>query len=264
MHADHKVDIMVRRSYVCIMNTAGNSRVEIIKRDFLPIVKEVFAESVRSVMLYGSAATNHYVKNVSDINVLIIVDRVVPPTLKKFGRRARRIFKKHRITPLVMSTSEFSNSADVFPMEYFDMRRRHIVLLGEDFTAGLDLSRRNLRHQVEDGLRGGVTVLRQVVIAAYERERFLTDFLKQWFGSQAAVLRGLLRLKIDSEIPEDLGEIVGVISEQFGVDVSSLKKLFELREARRRESRKLDGFKIAADLDHALSELIELVDGMEL
>ena len=203
---------------------------EVLKDRFVPLAEEAFGEDLRGVILYGSGAGGNFVRGISDVNILVILERLDSQTLERFGRRAARLLHRHRIAPLVMTRDEFVSSADVFPMEYLDIRQRHVVLLGRDDTADLELTTRNLRHQIEDGLRGSLSVLRQVLLGARGRPRALRRFLKRWLGAQTAVLRGLLRLKTEEAVPLDMRELLASIGREYGVDTSAFLGLLTLRE----------------------------------
>ena len=193
------------------------------------------------------------------MNVLITADTLDAGVLSLFGRKARRAIRKHRITPLVMTDQEFRASADVFPMEYLDITARHVLIFGEDETKDLELTRQNLRHQVEDGLRGSLAVLRQAIVASGGNDRALRRFLKIGYGTQGALLRGLLQLKTSEQPPHDRRAIIGAVEQQFGVDCSPFTSLLDLREGTKSSPRE-----VVASLQDTLSRLITVVDTMRL
>ena len=158
-----------------------------------------------------------------------------------------------------MTRQEFRASADVFPLEYLDITDRHVLILGEDETKDLELTRHNLRHQVEDGLRGSLAVLRQAMIASGGNNRDLRRFLKIGYGTQGALLRGLLRLKTSEETPHDRRAVVGAVEQHFDIDCSAFTNLLDLREGGKSSPRE-----VVASLQDSLSRLITVVDGMRL
>ena len=115
------------------------------------------------------------------------------------------------------------------------------------------------RFEVEDGLRGSLATLRQAVIAAGGSDRILRRFLKLGYGTQGALLRGLLRLKISAEVPEDRRAVIAAVEQSFGVDCTAFRTLLDLREGEKEPPQQL-----AASLQEALSGLIVLVDAMRL
>jgi hypothetical protein len=174
------------------------------------------------------------------------------------NRKIHTFMRRYKITPLILTRSEFINSADVFPMEYADIRDRNTVLFGEDVTKSLSLKRGNLRHQLEERLRGSVASLRQAVIASRGRRRPLENNLKRFFGSLKALFRGLLLLKEQKDIPSQSSAIVDEISRAYGIGAEPFHELLQLRSGKR-----LDVNGVAKGVLAALEELISQIDTMK-
>jgi predicted nucleotidyltransferase len=236
-------------------NRAGKPAIEQTYTDQL---RQVFGDNLLSVMLYGSYVSGSYVRGVSDINILVILEASDPAQLDVLGTKTHRLMRRHRITPLIMTRAQFRNSADVFPMEYADISERNRVLFGEDETGSLNLEKGNLRHQLEERLRGVMSSLRQIIIASRGRKRILGNNLKMLVGSLNALFRGLLRLKGIEDIPNEVDGIVEEMSRIFGMPASPFQKLLRLRRGERSEVNTL-----AREMLTALEELIGIVDGME-
>jgi len=226
---------------------------------FLDILKDSFGKNLRSVMLYGSYVGENFVKGVSDVNVLIILEEPDSGQLRAFGKSAGRFMRRRRITPLVITKPEFINSADVFPIEYFDIKEQNRVIFGIDETGSLSLTRKNLRHQVEDRLRGELASLRQLVIASRGKNRVLRRYLKLWAGSVHSVFRAMLRLKESSTVPSGREEVLAGIKTAFGVDTAPFSELNRLRGGS-----KLDPSPVSGRILESLVELIRVVDTIKL
>ena len=65
-----------------------------LKRELVPIVRETFGNALRSVLLYGSGAGGQFVRGVSDLNVLVIVEYLDGAALERFGRRGGRVLRR--------------------------------------------------------------------------------------------------------------------------------------------------------------------------
>jgi predicted nucleotidyltransferase len=231
---------------------------EAVEQSFIQLLKDNFGENLLSVILYGSYVSGDFVPGVSDVNVLVIIDRGNSEQFRNLGKRAHKLMRKYKITPLILTRTDFNSSADVFPMEYADIRDRNRVLFGEDETKSLALEKKNLRHQLEERLRGSVASLRQLIIASKGRRKVLTNNLKFLFGSLKALFRGLLRLKEIKNIPTEGEKIVETLGSEFGVKIESLKNLLRLRGGG-----KLDVEALAGDVLDSLQELIGKIDKME-
>lgn len=232
---------------------------EAVERSYLTQLKETFGSNLLSVILYGSYVSGDFVPGVSDVNLLVILEQSDSERIGLLGKRASRMMRKHNITPLILTKSEFVNSADVFPMEYADIRERNRVLSGSDETASLTLEKGNLRHQIEERLRGSVASLRQVLIASQGRKNVLAANLKILYGTLKALCRGLLSLKGLKDIPTEGAAIIDEVSRIFEIDADPLKKLLKLRMGA-----KMDVWALAAQTLDTLEKLIIIVDRMEI
>lgn len=227
----------------------------LITDEFLPLVRDVFGERLVSVILYGSAADGSYRPGVSDVNILILLDEPQPALLEQLARRGRRKMKKYRITPMVISEQEYRNGADVFPMEYLDIRDRHLTLYGEDLTEALTFDDAHLRHQLEGQLRGALFSLRQLILSARGRRRLLARELPRWYGGLQALFKGLHTLVAPGEPPRRGEEALSILAGELSFDPEPFRQLIALRRG--------DKVEPVALSRRLLLELANLVHGVD-
>jgi predicted nucleotidyltransferase len=124
-------------------------------------LKQAQGERLRSVILYGSAASGEHNEHFSDLNVLCVLTRVTPAELAA----SAPIFEWWRTlgnpSPLLLSEQELRTSTDCFPIEFHDMQERRRVLFGPDVIQDLSIDRTFYRAQVEMELRSKLLRLRQ-------------------------------------------------------------------------------------------------------
>lgn len=220
-------------------------------------LQSAFADNLDSVTLYGSYVRGTFRRGSSDVNVLILLNNPDAAQIQAFGRESRRFLRSRRITPLILTRTEFHSSADVFPMEYADIRETHRTIHGSDPTDDLDLRTRNLRHQLEHQLRGNLVSLRQMVLAERGRRRALRRQLTGWFGSMTAVFRGLVRLAGEKEIPGDTVALIEAVNRLYSFEPGPFLTLVRLGD-----DSSIDPVALSRDLDLRLSELSQQVDSL--
>ena len=203
---------------------------KVIKEKIIPQLEKSFNENIASVILYGSVARGNPDSN-SDINLLILLKKNSPESVMKFGKSAAGLIRKNKITPLIMTAGEFSSSADVFPMEYNDIRDSYILIKGEDPVPALSLTDRNLRHQTEFALRGIINQIRQFITASGGSRRYLSLALKKISGSIESVMRGALRLKKQDVKGLSRREIIEKTAELYSLDPVSGFKLADTEKS---------------------------------
>ena len=230
-----------------------------VERLFLPILQQVFVDNLRAVILYGSAVKGLFADGVSDVNVLILLKEADPKSVILLGGKAKSVMKRNRITPLLLTEKEYLGSADIVPLEYLDILASRKVLFGTDPTTELEITRSNLRHQVEAQLRGTIGALRSVLLASRGKSAALRRYLKDWFGSQNALIRGLLRLGGTDEIPDEIETTAQVLEKLFGVAAGSLVELSRIRRGE-----KLDAAEIVEHVLLYLTAVVAKVDTLDV
>jgi len=227
---------------------------ETVLADFTARLKDLFGNDLLSVVLYGSAARGTYRKGVSDINVLVLLEKSSPGKIFEMGRAIKPFLHKHRVNPRVMTREEFVSAADVFPLEYSDIQDVHKVLYGDGEIIKIDLRRAHLRYELEEKLRGAVGDIRYLLLASGGSEKTLAKLLTLWSGICGTIFRGLLRLKGISDIPTKADALLERISAEYQVPLEGFATL-----ERFRQGEKTQIFDLAESILEALKALARAV-----
>ena len=149
-----------------------------------------------SLLLYGSAARGTHVAGRSDVNTLLICDAVDESLFAalRAGATLRDWLRAGNPAPLILSEPEWRASADVFPIEYEDIRAAYRVLAGKDPWAGITVRRDDVRRQLEQELMGKLVRLRQAYAATRDDGKALTGVIAGSLGGFFTMLRATLRL----------------------------------------------------------------------
>lgn len=196
----------------------------------------VYGEGLRCVAVYGSAARGEQIARHSDLNVLVLVDRVDMSHLRAEAAVARAWSEAGNPPPLTLTVEEWRGSADIYPMEYADILAYHRVVHGHLPTENLHVDRQHLRLQLEHETRSKLLRLRHVVLASGAEPRALAQLLEDSSSTMLVLLRSALRLA-GEEPPADSFAMLDRAQARTGVDVDIFRQV--VRHARR-ESR-LDG-----------------------
>lgn len=86
---------------------------------------------VRAVVLYGGLAKGRFTPGISDINVLVVVERGDLAALTPLAPVLMAMRRAHRVETLVATLAELAQMAILFPVKVRDMQRAHRVLFGE-------------------------------------------------------------------------------------------------------------------------------------
>ncbi|MBI4481893.1 MAG: hypothetical protein HY652_03280 [Acidobacteria bacterium] len=193
--------------------------------------RRLLGDNLKSVVLYGSAASGDFVEGHSDLNLLLVLEQVDLKRLRQGGRLFKSWVRRGNPAPLVFTTAEMQRSADVFPIEFLDMKESHQVLYGLDPLEGLDVDPKNLRLQCENELRGKLVRLRSLYLPISDRPRAVKKLLIDSSSSFHTLFRNVLRL-LGEAPPIHRRQVVEKLVERLGVDREALVRVHDLREGK--------------------------------
>jgi predicted nucleotidyltransferase len=163
-----------------------------VARQFAAELRPALGERLASVVLHGSAARGEWVENVSDVNVLVLVDDISGASLAALSPVVRKFVPK-QVHPIIVEQREWRRASDVFGIELVEMQDWHELLAGTDPLMGLLVSPENLRLQAERELRGKLLQLHLAMLIAETPER-LGALLGSALPSLTTYFRTALRL----------------------------------------------------------------------
>src|ERR1700674_588479 len=204
-----------------------------------------------ATILYGSAASGDYIADYSDVNLLCVLGETsfaaieaLAPAIEWWGKQ------KHRV-PLLLSAEEMRRSADVFSIEFLDMRRHYRVLWGEDVLKTLEIPMRLHRAQVEYELREKTILLRQRLLLVLGNDEAKWELLLRSLPAFGTLFRHAL-IAVGDAGGESKREAALALAGKLGIDASVFGELLDIRE--RKKDRK------AAKLDEMFARYLTLVE----
>lgn len=130
-------------------------------RAYLNDVTTVFGTTLESAILYGSAARGEFQPGRSNLNVLLLLARHDIEALTRYAKVHRRWKKEGIVVPLLFTSEDLRASLDLFPLEYLELRRDHVVLSGKDPFAERDPDARKLSLQCLQEIQSNLLRVRQ-------------------------------------------------------------------------------------------------------
>jgi len=191
-------------------------------------LEEALGPKLRSVVLYGSAARGDYHKERSDLNLLLVLEDLELKTLQALGPPVARWRARGHHVPRLFTPASLVESADVFPIEFLDIRSGRLVLRGDDPFARLDIRTHQLRLQCERELREKLMRLQEGYVEGHARRRDLDWLLSDSYGSFVALFRGCLRL-LGVDVPPRNHEVVAAFCARAGLDPAPFEEIERLR-----------------------------------
>jgi predicted nucleotidyltransferase len=191
-------------------------------------LRATHGDNLASVVLYGSAAAGDHVELRSDYNLLIALQRITPEDLRLAQAPMREWQRLGHPLPVYFTLAELSGAADVFPIEFHQMEKAHVVLYGRDPFESIEFSDANLRHQTEYELRSKLLQLRRLYIPASVSVEKLSALMSDSLSSFAALFRAVLLLSAE-EPPVAKPECVRATVRKLKLDGAPFERIFALR-----------------------------------
>jgi predicted nucleotidyltransferase len=241
-----------------------NEKTRAAVAEFTTRLKEVFSGDLLAVVVYGSAASGAYFEGVSDINVMVILEKDSAARLSALGKTAKALLRKYRISPFIMTREEFTTAADVFFIEYCDILEANEVVYGSEEilnTINITVSKETSRLQLEEKLRGAVGDVRAMLVAAGGNEKLLKKHILSWSALGGVLFRGLLRFKEKNVAGLDAEATIALVEKEYGVSLEGFYILNDLRQGKKTQL--LAAIAFAEKLLEALGVLVQKVDAME-
>ena len=145
--------------------------------EFVGRVRDAAGGNLKSAILYGSATAGDYVPEHSDVNLLFVLGETSFAAIAALASVVEWWAKQKHHAPLLMTSEELQRGADVFSIEFLDMRENYRVLWGEDLLKGLEIPMKLHRAQVEYELREKTILLRQRLLVVAKDENAKWELL---------------------------------------------------------------------------------------
>jgi hypothetical protein len=149
---------------------------------------------LRSVVLYGSAARDDFHEGASDLNLAVVADTLDPATLEALSRPVHAWVRKGQPPPRLMTPEIIADAADVYAIEFLDLRSHRVVLHGQDPFAAVVVRTDLLRVQCERELREKLMRLREAYLDTHASPRRLRRLMVESYSTFTALFRGCLAL----------------------------------------------------------------------
>lgn len=192
--------------------------------DLIAQLKAVYGADLVGVTLYGSAARGEHVEKYSDLNVLVVVERITIEHLRKEAPVAQSWREAGNPPPLTLSRSEWMGSSDIFPIEYADILAHHKVLHGTLPLEGVGVAQSDLRLQLEHEAMSKLLRLRHAVLVAGRDQKALRELLEQSISTMLVLLRATLRL-IGETPPASSLDVCERVRVRCGIDTTSASRI---------------------------------------
>ena len=163
-------------------------------RGFLRSIKKQRSLESQAIIVYGSAARGEFLEGYSNVNVLVVLERLTQPVLQQWSGIHKQWAREKIVAPLFLTHTDLQQSSDVFPLEYLDIKECHVLLEGRDPFPELHVDPTNLFFQCRQETHANLLRVRQCYVEGWGRIEAIQTVLPLSLTSLLPCLRGLYRL----------------------------------------------------------------------
>jgi hypothetical protein len=231
-------------------------------RTWIAPVRGALADEFLAAYLTGSVLTQGFDPRRSRVNVLVVARSLGLEVLDALRQAIPVTKKPPHFDPLFLTRVQIEKSLDSFPIEWMDLKERHLRIEGDDIFATLEVPSTHLRLQCEHELRGRHIQLRKIFLVSAGNPDELVAVLDANASGFATLCRALIRLHGEAT-PADHGMVIERVADLFGLDAQGLLVAHLVRQS----GRKYKAEEITALYRRFLVEvdrLVNAIDGLQV
>src|SRR5574344_299653 len=236
---------------------------------YISELKIIFNSRLKSIFVYGAKTNATSDKLNDDTNLMIITENLSGEDLKKCSRPTKQwikggIFEGKNPLPVIMDEQEWFNSADIYAMEYSDIKANNKIIFGENLIKNIEIKPEDLRFQCESETKNLLMKFRNhYLLYAYspaQMDKSIVPVVK----TINAIFKAILRINnIEPSIKAQ--ENLGKVHDLCDIDKPFFEKLLCRKEKKcnfnRKETYELAN-KTVLELDKLLKYINDFSDNL--
>lgn len=197
---------------------------------FVEAAKTAFGDDLKSVVLFGSAASGD-LRATSDVNLLLVLQRFTQDGADRLREPLRLAHATVQLNAMFLLEDEVTDAVEAFAVKFSDIVFRHRVLFGADPFAGVSASRESLKRRTGQVLLNLQLRLRERYIALSLREEQLAHLIADAAPPLRSAAAAILHLEGQNEPTSKLA-LEHIVREAGAADLEpALRHMSEARES---------------------------------
>lgn len=199
---------------------------------FVGAANSAFGEDLKSVVLFGSAASGD-LRATSDVNLLLVLQGFAQESADKLREPLRLAHATVQLNAMFLLEDEVTEAVEAFAVKFSDIVFRHRVLYGSDPLAGVSATRESLKRRIAQVLLNLQLRLRERYIALSLREEQLAHLIADAAPPLRSAAASILQLEGQAE-PTSKQALEHIVHEAGAVQLeASLRHMSQARETGR-------------------------------
>jgi predicted nucleotidyltransferase len=228
--------------------------------NFTVKIARAFEENLYSMILFGSAAGVNFLEGKSDINTLIILEKIRMSDLEILMEVGEKFKGKGLAVPLLFERGHVKSSLDTFPVEFSDMKQRHVLLNGEDPLVDAVIEKKNLRYQCEHEFKSILVNLRRGFLRTGAKRENIESLLENSLSSVVAACRGMIWLTGKTP-PDDISDLLRSVKEIYNTNTTAIDRVWRLEQGQSGATALLEA--LFEDYSINIADLASVADSLQ-
>ena len=161
----------------------------------LKALQDVFSTRLASVFIFGSKANSGDLLMNHNVDLFVIADDVHSDDFTNLFPAVQRWCAKGNNTPIIVSKEEFYSLADIYAVEYADVKWNYQIIWGQDLVESINVNYFDLRLQCERELKHMIMKLRGFYLEHGRAKSAIVPAIETIAKSIVVIFRSLLRLR---------------------------------------------------------------------
>lgn len=205
-------------------------------------LSKIYGENLVSVVKYGD-----------DDSLLAIFNRLDAKDIKLATPAIKKWINTKKPLPIVMSEGEWLDSADIYPIEYTEIKHNYKILFGKDVVEPIAVSKQNLRLKCEYEVKNLLVKIREVYLGNSDNLQVMDKTLENVAINVVRILKSALVL-FDAPACGNYREIIQKMSENVDFDGEVFVKIISTKE----NNKRIPKFKIEEDVQRIINAIFSL------
>ena len=180
---------------------------------------QTFITNLKQVLGNNLVLVGEYSR--SERNYVVVVETLNYATLQRMKSHVHKFYKRTTIYPLLLTKKEVMNGADVFPLDFLNLKNTITVVHGTNIFKDLKISKEHVRHALEFEVRSKLMNLRKIILQLHSK-REIGLVLKNAVPTLLPLFNGLLYIKGKSRIAT-VNALLDELTQLYKIDFTLLK-----------------------------------------
>jgi hypothetical protein len=199
--------------------------------EFVDRLKSAAADNLVCLAAYGSAVSEEFSPDFSDVNLICVVRDYSGACLRELSPVMSWWSANKFPVPLVFSQQEITEASVVFPIEMLDIRGQHHILFGNDIFKDLNVPLDRHRFQLEHDLRTKLLFLRQHYLLSSSDDKRIGHLMLDSVANFTTLFRHTL-IVMKQEVPKTKAAVIEQLAMKIQFDPSPFLQLLQIREGK--------------------------------